>query len=139
MMYKENNIPCFGEITLGYLDRDDLLLLTHMTNSAPILLTKPQVRMVLNIIDYYIFMYCNGDKALLNSMRIHNLSQIFFLMCFINDPTQCDTKDFEDLKCKGWPTYFVKHAASFAGTTTTTTTTTTITITITTPPVEISI
>ena len=41
MMNKENDIPCFGEITLGYLDRDDLLSLTYMTNSAPIPLTKP--------------------------------------------------------------------------------------------------
>ena len=120
MMYMENDIQCLEEITLGYLDKDDLLSLTQMTNSAPIPLTKPQVRMVLDIIDYYKFMYWNGDRVLANPMNIHNLSPISFLMCFIDCPTQWHTKDFEDWKRKGQPTFFVEHAASFASTTTAT-------------------
>ena len=78
MMLKENNILCFGEIVLGYLDRDDLLPLTRMKNSAPISLIKPQFRMIINITTYYNFMYRNGDRA------------------FIDDLTQWDTKNFED-------------------------------------------
>ena len=79
-MVNENDKLCFREIALGYLDRDDLLSLTHMTNSSPIPFTKPQVKMILDIIDYYNFTYWNGDRAVADSMKIHNLSPISFLM-----------------------------------------------------------
>ena len=79
-MFKQNDIPCLGEITLRYLDGDDLLSLTQITNSAPIELTNPQVRMVLDIVDYYNFTYWNKDRALADFMKIHNLSPISFLM-----------------------------------------------------------
>jgi len=52
-MFKKNNNLCSKEIALGYLDRDDLLSLPRMKNSASISLTKSQVRMILDIIDYY--------------------------------------------------------------------------------------
>ena len=113
-MVNENDKLCFREIALGYLDRDDLLSLTHMTNSSPIPLTKPQVKMILDIIDYYNFTYWNGNRAEADSMRIHNLSPMVFLLCFIDDPEQWATEDFEEWKRKGQPTSFVEKTASFA-------------------------
>ena len=114
MMFKENDILCFGDLvgynredvdrngvssltTIPPLDRDDLLYLTRMKNSTRISLTKPQIRMILDIINYYEFMYWNGDRAL------------------ADNPTQWDTKNFEDWKQKGQPTSFVEHTASFTG------------------------
>jgi len=56
-------------------------------------------------------------------MNIQHLSPLSFLWCFIDDPTQSDTEDFEDWKRKEQSTCFVEHTASFAGTATTTRTT----------------
>ena len=117
-MVKDNDKLCFREIALGYLYRDDLLSLTHMTRSSPIPFTKPQVKMIL---DYYNFTSSNGNTAEADSMRIHNLSPIVFLICFIDDPEQWATEDFEEWKQKGQPNSFVAKTASFAGTETTTT------------------
>ena len=75
-MFKENNILYFKDL-MWYVDRDDLLSLTCMKNLAPISLTKSLVRMILDVIDYYNFMYFYGDRAL------------------ARDPTQWDRKDFD--------------------------------------------
>ena len=124
MMFEENNnlrseeivLLCSKEIHFACLDKDDLL-------SLPRTLPTVQVRMILDIIDYYNFNYWNGDRALASSMNIRNLSPLDFLWCFIDQPTQWDTKDFKDWKRKGQHNSFVKHTASFAGTAATTTTT----------------
>ena len=81
----ENYILCYEEVAM-YVDRNDLLLLTHMNNLVPISLTKPQVKMILAIIDYYNFMYWNRDKALAEY------------------PTQWDTEVFKAWKRNGRPT-----------------------------------
>ena len=82
MIFTNEYIICYGNVAM-YIDRDVLLSLTRMNNLVPISLTKPQIRMILDIIDYYEFMYWNGDRAL------------------AYDPTQWDTKNFEDWKRKG--------------------------------------
>ena len=99
MMFKENDILCFGKLVgydridvdrdgrlsltrISHFGRDDLLGLTRMKNSVSISLTDPQVRRVLDIIDYYNFMYWNGDSA------------------HADNPTQWDTKNFKDWKRK---------------------------------------
>ena len=73
-MFQENDI-CFEELVV-YCDRDNLLSVTRMKNSAHISLIKPQVRMIFDVIGYHNFMYQNGDKA------------------FADDPTLWDIKDF---------------------------------------------
>ena len=88
-MFKENVILYFKDV-VWYVDRDDLLSLTRMKNSAAISLTKPQVKMILDLIDYYNFMYFYGDRAL------------------ARDPTQWDRKDFDSYiwKRKGQPSSY---------------------------------
>ena len=112
MMFMKNNI-CFEKL-VEYCDRDDLLSLTYMKNSAPISLTRPHIRMIFNIIGYFNFMLWNGDRA------------------FVDNPTQWNMKDFEDLKLKEQPfsydnwrqieqaSNFVSHSASLSGAATTT-------------------
>ena len=102
MMFEENNnirseeivLLCSEEKHLGCLNKDDLL-------SLPRTLPTPQVRMILDIIDYYHFNYWNGDRALANSMKIRNRSPLYFLWCFIDSPEQWNTNDFKDWKRKG--------------------------------------
>ena len=85
MIFTHKYIICYGEVAM-YVDRDVLLSLTRMNNLVPISLTKPQVHMILAIIDYYNFMYWNRDKAL------------------ADPPTGWDTEIFEDWKRNGQPT-----------------------------------
>ena len=86
-MFKENDILDFGDLvgynredvdrngvssltTIPPLDRDDLLDLTRMKNSTRISLTKPQIRMIFDIIDYYKFMYrCSKSHIVLKSVH----------------------------------------------------------------------
>ena len=96
-MFKGNYILCCKEVVM-YVDRDGLLSLTRMNNSAPILLTKPQVRMILDIIDYYNFMYWNGDRAL------------------ADDPTQWDMEDSEAWKQNGRPISISTHTLQLKST-----------------------
>ena len=75
MMFMENDIS-FEEL-VRHCDRDELLSMTRMKNSMHIPLTKPQVKMIFNIIGYQNFIMWNGDRAL------------------ADDPTQWNTKDLK--------------------------------------------
>ena len=111
-MFMDNKI--YFEELARYCDRDDLLSMTLMKNSAPIPLTKTQVRTIYDIIGYYNFMYWNGDRA------------------YAEVPIQWNTKHFKKWKLKEQPfsynkwrrtrlaSTFASHSTSFAGTTPTT-------------------
>ena len=107
-MFKENNILCF-EILIGY-DRDDLLSLKRMKDSAPIPLNKLKFEMILDIIHYHNFMYQKGGKAI------------------VYDSTQWGTKDSEAWRGKVLNERNITIASNTAYLDSTTTTTTTTTV-----------
>ena len=105
-MFKEYNISNY-EKYLNY-EKELLLAMQPKKNLVSTPLNKQKIKLILDTIYYYEFMYKNGDKAI------------------ADNPTQCILDEFKAWKLDGYLTSTAIHTASLANTTTTTTTTTTL-------------